>query len=211
MTKQSKEAKRKAKAKAKKKQILLNEQSLSNRLATAIEWFCEPVLPEYIDDSVKPDIVGRQILWQIGQIAWNIAVTGRKELVANVFQGSKLDAEQQAMVQKEIRSLVRKKYELYPNLRTAVSGIAVHMVAGVPHLKVKLGDTFPETPTPVFDDPEITPESIRALRRTQGMTQVAFAKLLETTPRKVSAWEHGKAVPDEEMKRKLADIKGNGL
>ncbi len=69
MTKQSKEAKRKTKAKAKKKQILLNEQSLATRLATAIERLCEPVLPEYIDDSVKPDIVGRQILWQIGQIA----------------------------------------------------------------------------------------------------------------------------------------------
>ncbi len=118
MTKQSKEAKRKAKAKAKKKQILLNEQSLATRLATALERLCEPVLPEYIDDSVKPDIVGRQILWQIGQIAWNIAVTGRKELVANVFQGSKLDAEQQAMVQKEIRGLVKRKYAMFPQMRT---------------------------------------------------------------------------------------------
>lgn len=41
---------------------------------------CADVLPEYVDDSNGVDLVGRGILWQIGMIAWNIAVTGRKEI-----------------------------------------------------------------------------------------------------------------------------------
>ena len=80
MSKQNKAQKRKAKVKAKKQQAIHNQQSLTERLSVALEKLCEPVLPEYIDDSRGPDLTGRNIVWQMGMIAWNIHVTGRQEL-----------------------------------------------------------------------------------------------------------------------------------
>ena len=80
MSKKSKAEKRKAKLRARKQQIALSEQSLSTRLSCALEKLCEPVMPEYIDDSNGPDLVGRRIVWRMGQIAWNIVVTGRRTL-----------------------------------------------------------------------------------------------------------------------------------
>ena len=114
MSKQNKAQKRKANLKAKKQQAIHNQQSLTEHLSIALEKLCEPVLPEYIDDSHGPDLTGRNIVWQMGMIAWNIHVTGRQELADCAFAGSKLDAEQQAMVRKEIAGLVQRKIELYP-------------------------------------------------------------------------------------------------
>ena len=51
MAKLTKEQKRKAKLKAKKQQAIQKQQSLTERLSIALEKLCEPVLPEYIDDS----------------------------------------------------------------------------------------------------------------------------------------------------------------
>ena len=59
MAKPTKEQKRKAKLKAKKQQAIHNQQSLTERLSVALEKLCEPVLPEYIDDSNGPDLTGR--------------------------------------------------------------------------------------------------------------------------------------------------------
>ena len=56
MAKLTKEQKRKAKLKAKKQQALHNQQSLMERVSAALEKLCEPVLPEYIDDSNGPDL-----------------------------------------------------------------------------------------------------------------------------------------------------------
>ena len=69
MSKQNKAQKRKAKLKAKKQQALHNQQSLMERVSAALEKLCEPVLPEYIDDSNGPDLTGRNIVWQMGMIA----------------------------------------------------------------------------------------------------------------------------------------------
>ena len=89
MSKQNKAQKRKAKVKAKKQQAIHNQQSLTERLSAALEKLCEPVLPEYIDDSRGSDLTGRNIVWQMGMIAWNIHVTGRKELAECVFAVSR--------------------------------------------------------------------------------------------------------------------------
>lgn len=62
MAKPTKEQKRKAKLKAKKQQAIHNQQSLTERLSIALEKLCEPVLPEYIDDSRGPDLTGRSIV-----------------------------------------------------------------------------------------------------------------------------------------------------
>ena len=69
MAKLSKQQKRKAKVKAKKQQMIHNQQSLTEHLSAALEKLCEPVLPEYIDDSNGPDLTGRNIVWQMGMIA----------------------------------------------------------------------------------------------------------------------------------------------
>ncbi len=206
MGKQNKAAKRKAKVKAQKRQAMLCEQGVSSRLASALEELCAPILPEYIDDSKNPYITGRQIAWQLGQIAWNIAVTGRKELADTAFQNSKLDAEQRAMVSKEIHGLIKQKYAMFPQMCTAIRSVSVQIVNGIPHAKVRQGNTFPELHIPVFNEPEITAESILTLRKSKGMTQVAFAELLGTTARKISEWEHNKAVPNEEQKAKILSI-----
>ena len=109
MSPKNKAEKRKAKLKARKQQIAFNEQSLSARLSDALERLCEPVMPEYIDDSNGPDLVGRRIVWRMGQIAWNIVVTGRRESVSEAFQHTQLNAEQQETVRNEIIGLIKRK------------------------------------------------------------------------------------------------------
>ena len=162
--KKNKTDKRKAKVKAKKQQAVFQERSQSNRLAVALERLCAPVMPEYIDDSNGLDLAGRRIVWQMGQIAWNIAVTGRKELADGAFQGSRLDAKERETVRNEIAGLVKRKYAEFPNLRTAIRDISVSLVNGTPCLKVRSGDTFPELPIPDFaEQPLNSPNPIRLL------------------------------------------------
>ena len=199
MSKQNKAQKRKAKLKAKKQQAIHNQQSLTEHLSIALEKLCEPVLPEYIDDSHGPDLTGRNIVWQMGMIAWNIHVTGRQELADCAFAGSKLDAEQQAMVRKEIAGLVQMKIELYPRQMTAIRDVAATLVNSPPRAKARPGDTVPELPKKPADEMEkpLGAEDIAALRKEMKLTQVKFAELFGVTARKISEWEHGKTSPNK--------------
>ena len=208
MAKPTKEQKRKAKLKAKKQQAIQKQQSLTERLSVALEKLCEPVLPEYIDDSSGPDLTGRSIVWQMGMIAWNIHVTGRQELADCAFAGSKLDAEQQKMVRKEIAGLVQRKIELYPRQMTAIRDVAATLVNGSPRAKARPGDTFPELPAKPASEPEkpFSAENIAALRKKMKLTQVKFAELFSVTARKVSEWEHGKSVPDASIQAQIRNL-----
>ena len=169
---------------------------------------CADVLPEYVDDSKEPDLVGRNILWRMGMVAWNIVVTGRKEIDDSSVDTMKLDEESRKMVRDEVNDLVRRKYEKYPELRTAITDISARLVAGQARLKVSLGDSFPAMPIPDFDDkPEpLTPEQLLTKRKGMGLSQVKFAAVLGVSVKKVSAWEHGKAVPDEAKTKKIKHI-----
>ena len=209
MSKQNKAQKRKAKLKAKKQQAIHNQQSLTERLSVALEKLCEPVLPEYIDDSNGPDLTGRSIVWQMGMIAWNIHVTGRQELADCAFAGSNLDAEQQNMVRKEIAGLVQRKIELYPRQRSAIRDIAVTLVNGSPRAKARQGDTFPELPPMPASTPKksLTSKDIAVLRKAMKLTQAKFAELFGVTSRKVSEWEHGKSQPTAEQYEKINSLK----
>ena len=80
MQKTDKAAKRKAKLRVRKRQMNADRIGLATRLSSALERLCAPVLPEYIDDSRGLDLIGRQIVYQMGMIAWNIAVTGQREM-----------------------------------------------------------------------------------------------------------------------------------
>lgn len=140
MAKPTKEQKRKAKLKAKKQQAIHNQQSLT--VSTALEKLCEPVLPEYIDDSNGPDLTGRSIVWQMGMIAWNIHITGRQELAECAFSRSQLDAEQQEIVRKEIAGLVQRKIELYPRQMTAIRDVSATLANGSPRAKARPEDFF---------------------------------------------------------------------
>ena len=208
MSKKSKAEKRKAKLRARKQQIALSEQSLSTRLSCALEKLCEPVMPEYVDDSKGTDLVGRNILWRMGMVAWNIAVTGRKEIDDSSIDEMRVDAESKKMVRDEINGLVRKKYEKYPELRTAITDVSAVAVAGGAKLKVSLGDTFPAMPIPDFEEkPEpLTPDQILTKRKGLKLSQVKFAATLGVSVKKVSAWEHGKAVPNEAEMEKIEHI-----
>ena len=71
---------------------------------------------------------------------------------------------------------------------------------GKPKLKVSLGETYKEIPIPKYEDEKpqpLTPEAILEIRKKAGLSQVKFAEALGVSVKKVSAWEHGKAVPDE--------------
>ena len=140
--------------------------------------------------------------------AWNIAVTGRKEIDDSSVGQMKLDAESQKMVRDEINGLVRKKYEKYPELRTAISDVAAVAAPGGAKLKVSLGDTFPAMPIPDFSEkPEpLTPEQILTKRKGLKLSQVKFAAALGGPVKKVAAWEHGKAVPDEVKTMKIRNM-----
>ena len=207
--KQDKAAKRKAKLKAKR----AHEENLrlqqNSRIANAIIDLCADDLPDYVDDSKGIDLGGRLIIWQIGMIAWNIAVTGRKEIGENAISKMRLDADSQKIVRDEINKLTRLKYKRYPALRTAVTHVTPVIVGGEAKLKVSLGDTFPELPMPVFDDaPEtLSPEQILTKRKELGLSQVKFAAALGVSVKKVSAWEHGKAAPSEAVSEKIRMLK----
>ena len=141
-------------------------------------------------------------------VAWNIAVTGRKEIDDAAIAGMKLDAEAKEMVRGEVNRLVRLKYGRYPELRTAVSDISAVVVSGKVTLKVSLGSTFPEMPIPDFDDAPkpLTPDQILAKRKELGLSQVKFAAELGVSVKKLSAWEHGKDVPSDDAVEKIKRI-----
>jgi len=203
-----KTVKRKAKLKARKIHAEQEKLMLAGRIAEAIMDLCAGVMPEYADDSRGPDLVGRGVLWRMGVTAWNIAVTGRREIDETSIRKMNLDEESRNMVRNEINGLIRRKYAEYPDLRTSVVGTRFVVVSGVPRLKVSLGETFPKFPIPDFDDvPQtLTPEEILAKRKAAGLSQVKFAAELGVSVKKVSAWEHGKAVPDEAEMEKIRRI-----
>ena len=148
------------------------------------------------------------------QIAWNIVVTGRRESISEAFQRTQLDVEQQKTVQNEIIGLAKRKYAEFPNLRTAIRDFSVLLVGGVPHIKARPGDTFPEIPFPEFGEPEsepetgsdVTPDIVRTLRKRMKLTQIQFGEIFGISSKKVSAWEHDKAAPSEEQKQKIQSL-----
>lgn len=125
MPKADKTAKRKAKLRARKRQMNADRIGLATRLSSVLERLCAPVLPEYIDDSNGLDLIGRRIVYQMGMIALNIAVTGRRELVDTAFENSNLDEEQQTMVRNEIHPSPKESMPIspYPYLHRALSAI----------------------------------------------------------------------------------------
>ena len=206
--KPDKAAKRKAKLKAKRVHAEQLRRQLNDRISVALTDLCADILPEYVDDSKGIDLVGRDILWRMGMVAWNIAVTGRKEIDDSSVDEMRVDAESKKMVRDEINGLVRRKYEKYPALRTAIADISAVAVVGGAKLKVSLGDTFPAMPIPDFEDkPEpLTPEQILTKRKGLKLSQVKFAAALGVSVKKVSAWEHGKAVPDDDTLEKIQQL-----
>lgn len=202
--KPDKSARRKAKLKAKRVHAEQIRHQRHVRIAAAFTDLCADVLPEYVEDSKGIDLVGRNILWRMGMVAWNIAVTGRKEIDDSSVDEMRVDTESKKMVRDEINGLVRRKYEKYPELRTAITDAAAVAVAGGAKLKVSLGDTFPAMSIQDFSNKPtpLTPEQILTKHKDLGLSQVQFAAALGVSVKKVSAWEHGKAVPDEaEMER----------
>ena len=63
-------------------------------------------------------------------------------------------------------------------------------------------------PIPDFSDkPELlTPEQILTKRKGLGLSQVKFAAALGVSVKKVSAWEHGKAMPTPDEQAKIGMI-----
>ena len=207
--KTDKAAKRKAKLKAKRVQEEQFRRQLNDRIANAIMDLCADVLPDYADDSKGPDLDARRILWQFGMIAWNLAVAGQKEIDSATIQNMRLNSEAQKLVRDEINSLIRRKYEKYPGIRTTVNDISLNTSAGTVVLKVSLGDTFPPMPIPDFSEParpELTPEVLRAKRKELGLTQVKFAAELGVSAKTVSAWEHGKTAPNEIVSERILNL-----
>lgn len=203
--KPDKAAKRKAKLKAKRVHAEKLRHQQHARIAAALTDLCADVLPEYVDDSKGIDLVGRDILWRMGMVAWNIAVSGRKEIDDSSVDEMRVDAESKKMVRDEINGLVRRKYEKFPELRTAIKDVAAVAVAGGAKLKVSIGDTFPAMPIPDFSDKPtpLTPEQILTKRKELGFSQVKLAAALGVSVKKVSAWEHGKATPTAEELEKI--------
>ena len=203
----NKDAKRKAKQKAKLAQAAQQEQARIEHIANAVMEICSPLEPDYIDDSQTTDIKGRLILWRLGMIAWNLALVGHKDIPLGDLDKMSLDEEHREIVAKAVARLIRRKYELYPNIRFSIENIACPIIAGKPRLKVSIGQQYHDFGIPSYDDEPkpIAPDDIRAIRKSLGLSQVMFAMALGVSVKKVSAWEHGKVVPnDEDVKRIVA-------
>ena len=206
----NKDAKRKAKIKAQKAQAVQQAQARNERVADAIMDICSPLAEQYIDPEKTSDVTGWLVLWRIGRIAWNLTLTGRRDISQTDLDKTDLDADNKEILAENISLLIRRKYEMYPQIRIKVEKISIVLDWGKPRLKVSLGDTYKEIPIPKYDDEPkpLTPEDILAIRKKAGLSQVKFAAALGVSVKKVSAWEHGKAVPDEaEMKRIITTFK----
>ena len=202
----NKEAKRKAKIKAQKVQAIQQSQARNERVADAIMDICSPLAEQYIDPEKTPDVTGWLVLWRIGRIAWNLTLTGRRDISQTDLDKTDLDADNKEILAENISKLIRRKYELDPQIRIKVEKISVVLDWGKPKLKVSLGETYKEIPIPKYEDEKpqpLTPESILEIRKKAGLSQVKFAATLGVSVKKVSAWEHGKAVPDEAEAEKI--------
>ncbi len=204
----NKDAKRKAKLKAQKAQAIQLVQARSEHIANAVMEICSPLEPDYIDDNLTPDIKGRLILWRLGMIAWNLALVGHKDIPLADLDKMNLDEEHREMVAKTVAQLIRRKYDLYPNIRFSIENIACPFVAGKPRLKVSVGQQYHDFEIPSYDDDSkmFTPEDILAIRKNAGLSQVKFASALGVSVKKVSAWEHGKITPNETEIEKIQGI-----
>ncbi len=69
--------------------------------------------------------------------------------------------------------------------------------------------SYKEIPIPKYDDEPkpLTSEDILAIRKSTGLSRVKFAAALGVSVKKVSAWEHGKAVPDEAETEKIRKLR----
>ena len=202
----NKDAKRKAKIKAQKALAVQQAQARNERVADAIMDICSPLAEQYIDPEKTPDVTGWLVLWRIGRIAWNLTLTGRRDISQTDLDKTDLDADNKEILAENISLLIRRKYELYPQIRIKVEKISVVLDWGKPKLKVSLGETYKEIPIPKYEDEKpqpLTPESILEIRKKAGLSQVKFAATLGVSVKKVSAWEHGKAVPDEAEAEKI--------
>ena len=208
----NKDAKRKAKKLAQKAQAVQQAQARNERVADAIMDICSPLAEQYIDPEKTPDVTGYLVLWRIGRIAWNLTLTGRRDISQTDLDKTDLDADNKEILAENISKLIRRKYELYPQIRIKVEKISVVLDWGKPKLKVSLGETYKEIPIPKYEDEKpqpLTAEAILEIRKKAGLSQVKFAVALGVSVKKVSAWEHGKAVPDEietEKIRGMMDI-----
>ena len=202
----NRDAKRKAKIKAQKAQAVQQAQARNERIADAIMDICSPLEEQYIDPERTPDVTGYLVLWRIGRIAWNLTLTGRRDISQTDLNMTDLDADNKELLAENISKLIRRKYEMYPQIRIKVEKISVVLDWGKPKLKVSLGETYKEIPIPKYEDEKpqlLTPEAILEIRKKAGLSQVKFAAALGVSVKKVSAWEHGKAVPDEAETEKI--------
>ena len=208
MVKLSKEQRRNKKKKLQRRAKEQARQSQVEHFGIMLEQLCSESLPEYVDDFQSPDLVGRKILWQMGMIAWNIVVTGRGELAAGAFAGTKLNDEQQGIVRREINGLVGRMRDLYPRVGRTIMAVSVIMKNGEPRAKVQLGDEFPVRPFSASDKglAVATGSEILALRKRLAMTQVSFGEKIGVPARKVSAWEHDRSRPNETEAAKIREL-----
>ncbi len=205
----NKDAKRKAKKLAQKAQAVQQAQARNEHVADAIMDICSPLAEQYIDPEKTPDVTGWLVLWRIGRIAWNLTLTGRRDISQTDLDKTDLDADNKEILAENISLLIRRKYELYPQIRIKVEKISVVLDWGKPKLKVSLGETYKEIPIPKYEDEKpqpLTPEAILEIRKNAGLSQVKFAAALGVSVKKVSAWEHGKAVPDEAETERIREM-----
>jgi len=201
----NKDAKRKTKKQAQKAHAVQQARARNDRVAEAIMDICSPLEEQYIDPEKTPDVTGYLVLWRIGRIAWNLTLRGRRDVSRTELDATDLDADNKELLAENISKLIRRKYEMYPQIRIKIEKISIVLDWGKPRLKVTLGETYKEIPIPKYDDEPkpLTPEDILAIRKKAGLSQVKFAAALGVSVKKVSAWEHGKAVPDEVETEKI--------
>lgn len=217
MSKKNKTDKRKEKLKARKRQESNISSRQIDRLSSALSAMCAPVLPEYIDDSDGIDIVGRKIVYQMGQIAWNIALSGRMILDDSDISLIRLGESERQIFRDEIAGLILRKNTLFPNIRTSINSVKVIIGSDKAGVKVKPGQVIaiknPTVEMPPLPPEPLMPEQIFAMRKDLSLSQVKLGEMLQVSARTISAWEHGKASPADEQMQRLRELakKDNSL
>lgn len=201
---------KKNKSKASKRLVRLRQNlppEERDDLSLALEAICAPVLSEYIDDAKGIDMVGRRLLYQLGMISWNAALTGSKSFDIYASLSQKLSKEERNLLLSEVDGLMERKKRQFPQIRTTIKEILFVPRNGIPQVKAKPGPVIPAPPEP--EKREWTADEIRALRKRLGLTQVKFGELLNVNAWQVSAWETGRSVPADSHKPLLDGLISN--
>ena len=203
-------SKRKAKQTAQRTQNAQQAQMRALRIAEALIDVCEPFVDEFFEKRkfIAPNDWFE--LWRAGSYAWNLAVEGHNDVIDAFLDQHIAELGNTvffANARKLMSKMIKRKNELYPQLRTEIKKVAAVPSSTGTRLKVTLGETHgklqdseDEEEKPIETEQEEIPAEITAEKQTPFVLKVPAATSMSNDREQGSPQE-----TEETAKAKNAD------